>query len=78
LICIIWTDYYFYFQNIIYNGEYMVIIDESKDKLGYTELKQKDVDEYTASEIYVKQVLERIRKAENKILSPYIIFHSVI
>jgi len=73
LICIIWTDYYFYFQNIIYNGEYMVIIDESKDKLGYTELKQKDVDEYTASEIYVKQVLERIRKAENKILSPYIV-----
>jgi len=73
LICIIWTDYYFYFQKIIYNGEYMVIIDESKDKLGYTELKQKDVDEYTASEIYVKQVLERIRKAENKILSPYIV-----
>jgi len=51
----------------------LTLINESKNRLGYTELKQKDVDEYTASELYVKQVLERIRKAENEILEPYIV-----
>jgi len=49
------------------------LINESKNRIGYTELKRKDVDEYTASEMYVKQVLERIRKAENKISEPYIV-----
>jgi hypothetical protein len=31
------------------------------------------VDEYTASEMYVKQVLERIREAEKKDQVPHII-----
>jgi hypothetical protein len=49
------------------------IINESKNRIGYTELKSKDVDEYTASEMYVKQVLERIREAEKKDQVPHII-----
>lgn len=51
----------------------MELINESSRRLGYLELKQKDVDEYTASEMYVKQVLERIRKAEDEISEPYIV-----
>lgn len=51
----------------------MEIINESKNRIGYTELKSKDVDEYTASEMYVKQVLERIREAEKKDQVPHII-----
>jgi protoheme ferro-lyase len=49
------------------------MINESKNRLGYTELKSKNVDEYTASEMYVKQVLERIREAEKKDQIPHII-----
>ena len=51
----------------------MEIINESKNRIGYTELKSKDVDEYTASEMYVKQVLERIREVEKKDQIPHII-----
>jgi len=49
------------------------MINESKNRMGYTELKSKDVDEYTASEMYVKQVLKRIRDAEKKDQVPHII-----
>jgi hypothetical protein len=51
----------------------MTIGDKSKNRLGYTELKTKDVDEYTASEIYVKQVLERIQKGNREFILPSVI-----
>jgi hypothetical protein len=60
-------------KKIINNRDFLEMINESKNRMGYTELKSKDVDEYTASEMYVKQVLERIREAEKKDQVPHII-----